>query len=418
MAKLNRVEIVKYWEEKMEYVDCGFMDDDKTIDGFGKLAKAGITEEQMYSVIDQAIPTWSDRERLYDPKFIKAHAPKPSGKPKEVVKEKVVKEVVTPVIEKVEIPPLNPDAILGAMGKAMGEAICGEYAPLIVEHAKPVIKEFIKDTYGITEKKVKFSVPERGESVGVFHEVFDKVLKYVLGGTPVLLVGEAGTGKNVIAEQVAEAMGVPFYFTNKVSDEYQLKGFVDANGVYQETPLYKGMKDGGVFMFDEIDASDPSSLVVANSILANGYYTFPNGEFVKAHKDFRMIAGANTWGTGATYQYTGRNQLDGATRNRFMAVEVNYSPTIEASLTTDMDLLTFIRTFRRCCKEFGINHIVSYRNIINLDRYVDAVGVDDALKDGLIQNLEKDDLSMLYREFNGSEWRDNRWAKSLVKMCG
>jgi MoxR-like ATPase len=212
-------------------------------------------------------------------------------------------------------------------------------------------------------------------------------------------------------------MGLKFYFTNKVSDEFQLKGFVDANGNYQETALYKAFKHGGVFMLDEMDASDPAALVVINSVLSDRYFTFPNGEFVEAHEDFVAIAGANTWGTGATYQYTGRNQLDAATRNRFITVKIDYSPTIEESLTSDSDLLSFIRKFRECCKNFGINHVVSYRNIITLDMYVDAVGVDDVLEDGLIQNLEKDDLTMLYGEFRQPIWRDNRWAKSFVKMC-
>ena len=415
MAKLNRTEILTAWCEKWGWhPDEDFVDADSTIDAFGKLAKSGITEEQMYEVINSGVVTsWSDRYELLDPKFIKAH----SSKPTKAVKREVVKEVVTPVIEKVEIPPLDPNAILGAMGKAMGEAICGEYAPLIVESAKPVIKEFIKDTYGITEKKVKFVVPDRGEVVGVFHEKFEKVLTYAMGRRPVLLVGDAGTGKNVIAGQVAEALGLKFYFTNKVSDEFQLKGFVDANGNYQETSLYKAMKDGGVFMLDEMDASDPSALVVINSVLSDKYFTFPNGEFVEAHKDFVVIAGANTWGTGATYQYTGRNQIDAATRNRFITVKIDYSPTIEESLTSDKDLLSFIRKFRECCKNFGINHVVSYRNIITLDMYVDAVGVDDVLEDGLIQNLEKDDLSMLYGEFRQPMWNSNRWAKSFLRMC-
>lgn len=432
MAKLNREEILKYffcdkngWTYKCPIPE--WIDSDVAIEQFGKLAKADITEEMLYKLIDEGAikyplsehlgpDHWDENDAnflkvLFAPKTVKSKYTKLFGEPAPA-KEKVVEKVVTKQVEVVPTP-IDTNAVLGAMGKAIGESLIGEYSKLVAESAMPFLKQYIEDEYGHITRAVKITVPDRGEVEGVFHEVFDKVLIYVGAGYPVMLVGEAGTGKNVICEQISKALKIPFYFMNKVSDEYQLKGFMDANGKYVETPLYRAMKDGGVFMLDEMDASDETALEVLHSVLSNQYLTFPNGEFVKCHKHFRVVAGCNTFGTGATYMYTGRRQLDAATLNRFITTKVDYSPTIEESLTSDKELLAFIRKFRQCCREFGINHVVSYRNITQLDTFADLVGVDEILRDGLLKNLEKDDLTMLQGRFD----RDHdRWSMAL-KRC-
>jgi len=422
MARLDRETLLSTLFQRADW-DVNYspipewIDSDSAIDTFGRLAKADITNEMLEELIEADVFTQDARvldyasvpdfKKMFDVKHIKSEYKKLHKEVKEVAEEVATKEV------KVEPMQISIDAALGAMGKAIGESLVGEYGELMAEAAKPFIKKFVKDEYGHITKTVKIVVPERGETEGVFHEVFEKVLKYVCGNFPVMLVGEAGTGKNVICEQISEALGLPFYFMNKVSDEYQLKGFMDANGNYVETPFYRAQKNGGVFMLDEMDASSEDALEVLHTALSNKYMTYPNGEFVRNHKDFRVLAGCNTFGTGATYMYTGRRQLDGATLNRFMTVKVDYSPTIEESLTDDAELLAFIRKFRKCCKEFGINHIVSYRNIIQLDTFVDVVGIDEILRDGLLKNLEKDDLTMLQGRFDGD---NDRWSLAL-KRC-
>ena len=126
-----------------------------------------------------------------------------------------------------------------------------------------------------------------------------------------MLTGAAGTGKNVICKQVAQALGLKFYFSNAVTQEYKLTGFTDANGRYQPTQFYKAFTEGGVFMLDEIDASIPEVLVILNSAIANGYFDFPAPiGYVDAHPDFRVVAAGNTTGNGADFEYVGRNQLD------------------------------------------------------------------------------------------------------------
>ncbi len=97
---------------------------------------------------------------------------------------------------------------------------------------------------------------------------------------PIFPIWPSRLRKNVICKQVAESLGLEFYFTNAVTQEYKLTGFIDANGRYHETQFYKAFVNGGVFMLDEIDASSPEVLVILNAAIANKYFDFPTGRCV------------------------------------------------------------------------------------------------------------------------------------------
>ena len=54
---------------------------------------------------------------------------------------------------------------------------------------------------------------------------------------------------------VAKALGRTFYFTGAVDNVFKLNGYMDANGNYVRTSFREAYEWGGVFLFDEIDAS-------------------------------------------------------------------------------------------------------------------------------------------------------------------
>lgn len=305
---------------------------------------------------------------------------------------------------------------IGAFEQAMTELMVRdhgeEFSQIILERADA----YIKEKYGDIIRKVKFEIPEvTPEDVEgqTYHEKFETILKFVLADEPVMLVGPAGSGKNVICKQIADVLGLNFYFTGKITQEYQIKGFIDANGTYHETPFYKAFTQGGVFMLDEIDASIPEALVALNAAIANRYYDFPTGQ-VQAHPKFRVIAAGNTFGTGASYTYSGRAQLDGASLDRFAVIYVDYDEEIEKSLTQDTELITFIDKFRKACIEDGIQHITSYRAVSRLSK-LDNNGIpkDELLNICLTKNLESDDLNMLKNHFKND---DNPWAQAFCTL--
>lgn len=263
------------------------------------------------------------------------------------------------------------------------------------------LNEFVQDK--VLTKVIDYK-GEHKKVEGVVHEAFEEVISYVAMNEPVMMIGSAGTGKNVIAKQVADALGLNFYFSNAVTQEYKITGYGDANGEYVKTEFYDAFTKGGIFLLDEVDASCPEALIVLNSAIANRYFDFPVIGRVEAHPDFRVIANANTYGTGASMQYVGRNQLDGATLDRFATVEVDYDKRIEENVCPDKDILDFCRAFRKICDKNGTEFIVSYRAMGRFYKMVNIANLDKvkAMKGCLTKQLEQDTLKMIYNEMSDS----------------
>jgi MoxR-like ATPase len=300
---------------------------------------------------------------------------------------------------------------LGLIEQALAKVMMEQYAPQVAATAMEQVKKLVAEQYGTIKRQVELKILDKVVMKETVHEQFEKILQLTQIGKAVYLRGPAGSGKNVIAKQIAKALEMNFYFDNAVQQPYQLTGFIDAMGKYQETQFYKSFTDGGVYFLDELDASNPEIVILLNAALANGYFTFPNG-YKEAHKDFKVIAAGNTTGQGATSEYNTRQQLDGATLNRFIQIEIDYSEMIENSLTTDYELLGFLRAFRNAVKKTGQRKIVSYREIINLR---DLVQLNWTLKDviniGLLSGMDKDDVNMIYNEMSISH--SNKYVAEL-----
>lgn len=303
-------------------------------------------------------------------------------------------------------------ASLGILEQALMEVIKKQSVPQIESEIKgecrQMLQDFIKQEYGTIERKIVTVVDgEKKDLPGFVHEKFDTVLKFVANDEPVFLTGPAGSGKNYICKQVAEALGLKFYFTNAVTQEYKLTGFTDANGNYQPTQFYEAFKNGGVFMLDEMDASIPEVLVILNAAIANRYFDFPAPiGYVEAHPDFRVIAAGNTTGNGADYEYVGRNQLDAASLDRFAVVRIDYSVEIENGMACDIELADFCREFRKASQKVGVQVIVSYRAIGRLAKMVKLLDLTEALKTCLVKGLEKDDLNIICNELSNSKYKE------------
>jgi len=138
----------------------------------------------------------------------------------------------------------------------------------------------------------------------------------------VWLHGPPSSGKSTIADKIATALGLPFYFTGAIDNEFKLAGFVDAQGRIVNTQFRRAFTEGGVFLFDEIDRSLPNAVLPFNGMLANGWGDFPgNSERVYAHKDFVCLVGANTNGSGGTELISGAYKQDAAFCDRFAMLD-------------------------------------------------------------------------------------------------
>ena len=292
-------------------------------------------------------------------------------------------------------------AVIQLISKTQSERIESE----IMGQVEDKVRQFIKDEYGTIERKITTVIDGKKVPLqGVQHEKFETVLKFVANDEPVYLAGPAGSGKNVICKQVAQALGLDFYFTNAVTQEYKLTGFTDAMGNYQETQFYKAFTQGGVFMLDEMDASIPEVLIILNAAIANRYFDFPAPIcYREAHPNFRVIAAGNTSGHGADYEYVGRNQLDQASLDRFAFVTIDYSEVIENNVAEgDIELADFCRDFRRGAKKSGVSITVSYRAIGRLAKMMHILSIEEALQTCLVKGMEKDDVNAIQSNMTDS----------------
>ena len=268
------------------------------------------------------------------------------------------------------------------------------------------VKEFVDKTYGKLPSTIEIIQDTKRKDIeGLFHKNFEEIIQIVGQKIPLMLVGPAGSGKNHTLEQAAKALDLPFYLSNSITQEYKLTGFIDANGTYHETEFYKAFTNGGLFFFDEIDASCAESLIIINAALANGYFDFPNGR-INAHENFRVVAAANTFGNGADMIYVGRNQLDGATLDRFVVMEFDYDENIEKSICTDDGLYEFIISVRDAIKKRRLRFVVSMRATINASKMLNA-GLDKQtiIKTVITKSMTKDDINTIINEMScHNEW--------------
>lgn len=306
----------------------------------------------------------------------------------------------------------KPRSFAEVLEESFVKTLTEKSAADMVSAMYPTVEKMLVEKFGIIPQIHEIRIPERPkvETQEVLHEAFDMILSATLDNEPLYFFGPAGTGKSYLAKQIAKALNVEYYYTNNVTDEVQIKGFIDANGRYHETEFYKAFVNGGVFLLDELDASIPETLTMLNEALANGYFPFPTGK-VTAHKDFHCLAAGNTFGTGADNEYTGRYQLDAATLNRFGVVRVDYDTRIEKAMCNNDEMLVqFAHDFREAVKTCGVSCLCTYRDIKRLHKFTAYMEKADAIRMGLTKGLPGDDVRMIYNKLRN---RSNDWAVAL-----
>lgn len=252
-------------------------------------------------------------------------------------------------------------------------------------------------------------------NTSMVHEKYKTILDIIGNNMPAYLYGPTGSGKSLLAKQVADGLGLPFHVMNSVTDEYKLTGFIDAAGRYHGSEFREAFENGGVFLLDEIDASAPDVLVVINAAISNSWFPFPD-RTVTAHKNFRVIATGNTTGRGADSAYRGRVQLDAASLDRFVMVKVDYDNRIDKMMVgNDNDLYEFVLAYRQAVEATGIvNAICSHRRVHQLAILSSCQDPMSALQACLLTGLDADDIRAITKSTMSIISPDaNKWVRAL-----
>ena len=296
---------------------------------------------------------------------------KEEAKQEEITKES--KEAIDQIAERPK-PAAAPstDTLRAALREIMGDT-------LDEKRVTEIVRSVVKQETGLQPVRVEVVTPT-GKSVelGIQHRQFSKLLTKLMAGRNVYLAGPAGTGKTTAGEFAAQALAVhlgcdmPFYFNGAIDSEHKLLGFVDAQGRIVSRPFRKAFTEGGLYLFDEVDASLAGALLAFNAALSNGWCDFPDGCF-KKHPNFRCMAAANTWGFGATHDYVGRAKLDEAFRDRFVMLKWDTDETLERHIALphieDQDLggrwISRVQQCRAAAARAGVRCVISPRASIN-----------------------------------------------------
>jgi MoxR-like ATPase len=221
-----------------------------------------------------------------------------------------------------------------------------------------------------------------------------------------MLVGPAGSGKTTAARNVSIALfgessiedgKFGMMSLNEESERSEGFGFISPiDRVYKSTDFRKIYEYGGVFLLDEVDAANANTLTALNAAISAPYASFPD-KVVKRHQDFILIAAANTFGNGADGLYVGRNELDAATRDRFLTMVWNYDwDGIRAARPGHTALVSLIQKLSDAAISLEMQHIISPRAAL-FAPFMIAQGdsVKDALDSCVFKGLPKDDIDTL-----------------------
>ena len=332
----------------------------------------------------------------------------------------------TTTTQAITTPPTDAPAATATTATGGGDAIANALAPLFeaqrqagraeaaveIERLKAELQAAKQQGTGTT-----ISVTVNGQTTtttteDVLDPQFEFILNLVTSGENVYLYGPAGSGKNTICAQVAKALNLEFYYQNTLVTKFDISGYKNAQGEFEETAAYKAMKNGGLLMLDELDNSQAEAIIALNAALANGYYTFGNGEQVKLHKNFRCMAAGNTNGQGATEEYCGRFAMDESSRDRFAFIHIDYNCDIEKSLSKGhTDILEFVHDLRNACKSLQIKLIAGYRAIGKLAKFYET-DTEAVLNAFIFRGMQKDDI----RQIAAALTTQNKYTNAVKEL--
>ncbi len=165
-------------------------------------------------------------------------------------------------------------------------------------------------------------------------EVWEAAIAALLCGENLLLAGSKATGKNVLAENLAQAFGRPcwnvsFHVNMDAASLIGMDTFENGQVTFRPGPVYLCARNGGFGVLDEINMAKNEALAVLHAALDfRRAIDVPGYDRVEVDPAARFIGTMN-------YGYAGTRELNEALTSRFVVIQM--PPIGEDGLTRLLD---------------------------------------------------------------------------------
>ena len=253
-----------------------------------------------------------------------------------------------------------------------------EYMNDFQQHLEDKFSHMLKNLPALQMNKTLTIKTQLGEVIGkvkgLRHRQVEELMQCIsirgYGGhrKNIMIKGQMGGGKSTAVQQCAEALGLTYRYTGQTEMKGDVLGVVHPiSQKYTPSEFVKTYTEGGVWVGEELDGWAPRACLALNVPLANGILTTPDGVTHERHPDCVIIACTNTWGTGATTEYVGRNKLDAAFLDRFSPrMEWLYDSDLERTAANDDEVVDAVQLARLNAESSGIKVVISPRSSINI----------------------------------------------------
>ena len=173
------------------------------------------------------------------------------------------------------------------------------------------------------------------------HSSTPLLLNILAANEAALIVGPTGSGKTYAIPEIARSLNltpddVALVQVSAETTRYDLVGYKSSTGISIPGLLSPILKRGfGLIVLDELDKGSPNTLLVLKGIFA-GRIATSEGYFDIDRSKLRLVATANTTGSGATLDYNAAVKQDAALLNEFITVRWDYDTKLEAQLVMEL----------------------------------------------------------------------------------
>lgn len=256
---------------------------------------------------------------------------------------------------------------------------------------------------GVLTESALLAIPSADKVAGYIERTIDGVKEtdfYRFAKSvrkPVLILGDAGTGKTSSARHVAHAWQVPFVqleCTPTMTKTEVVGQFVPTAqkgvAIWRDSELVTAMTQPSVILLNELSRMNPKSAVYLLRLLQEREVYIPElGRTIEAHPDCLIIADMNIG-------YKGTMAQDEALLSRFrMKIEFEYDRDIESKFIPSESLLDLATKLRLAYKRKEIGFPVSTRALQDFVEQAQGLNFSFAVRSFVTNFSDKDQPAVL-----------------------